>query len=176
MKNDTFLIFGTSPALSEIVHKIPYLLEAYNTCGVNAPLFNYEFIAFGDSQTFNPEFKNKLIVPSYMESTLKTRTADGLNYYVGNDFIIKPSYMSPNEYPLSMFYPLEYAQKTGYKRAVLIACGLKTDKHYHYDFVFSKTERDLQGIKDLIKSFDIEILQTSKYSNLDLPYIDIEDL
>ena len=42
--------------------------------------------------------------------------------------------------------------------------------------MFDLTSQKLEKVNELIKTFDIEILQTNKDSNLKLPFIDIEDL
>ena len=109
----------------------------------------------------------KLIVPSYLEDNLKTFEANKGNFIIGSDWVLKPDYISNNEYPLSLFYGLEYAKNKGFKRAILIASELKN---------FNKTPTQIQEFNELIKTFDIEIFQTNSDSNLDLPFIRIEEL
>ena len=97
--NDTFLIFGRSPYLNTIKDKMPKLIAEYHTCGINHPLNDYEFLCFGDSQTFNKDTMQgyKLIVPSYLEDNLKMFEANKGNFIIGNDWLITPHYISKNE-------------------------------------------------------------------------------
>lgn len=166
--NNIWLIFGTSPYLYKIENKIPDLIKKYHTIGINKQYFNYEYIAFLDNQTFNEKLTSKLIINYQLTSTLKMK-----NDLIQDDWVIKPEYISNNDYPISLLLGIEFAIHKKADEIVIIASELKNNLHFNSETEFSKTKKEINEINNYLKTFKEKVKITQigdKNSLLNVEY------
>lgn len=103
-----------------------------------------------------------------MTSTLKMK-----NGFIQDNWVIKPEYISKEDYPISLLLGIEFAIHKKASEIVIIASELKNDTHFKSDSKFSKTKKEINEINNKIKKFTkfVKITQIGeKGSLLDIQY------
>ena len=178
MRDDTLILFGRSPFINKIGHRIPYLIENYHTMGCNSFCESYpdvEYVIFYDD--ISPKVKDSTIITDVKNLTKNAHEL--LETHKHELYNVKKVFETFSEEKgllhLWIHTPsmaLNWAYQKGFKNVVLAGIDLIPNTA-HFDsatLIFSE-ESIKQAKKHLLETATkyLNIYQMNPNSGLDLP-------
>ncbi len=190
--NDTIIIFGTSPFISNFGDEnINYLIDKYDSIGINSFGIRYNNIKYwiwADYNLYNyfkPHIKNhKLILSKSAYIKEASKYSDGLNIEYVFDGQSGEISHDLNSNKLLMFktsaHPaINYAYLKGYKNIILCGVDLTCNwNHFDGDYKVQRTIKRIDEIRRRLYMFKdyINLYTLNEDSTLEINKINIKEL
>lgn len=187
-REESILIFGSSPYINDIKDIIPQLQSKYTSIGMNIfPVVfpNVTYWNFNDYMTFTnivkPNYNNQKIITNF--DCYKKEIINIPNIKV--EYLYEASQKIQNTFNnklfmerTSLFSSLNYAMLLGYKKIFLIGVDLDSNWDHFYGNQIRRSRNRILKIRDNLYKFKdyINIYKVNPNSDLEIEYKSIEQL